>query len=308
MSIRFRILSIFFLIATLPLSAQESRMGSLITPLPPVHISPNLVQPTFQNFNLRVPEIKFKSINLLNVDSLNYSPVDLTIHPEVEPTERVYNWHYNIFANDFYKSGIIKAWDGGYFSGASSYTTLPTIGTVGMANVGLTQTFGKWTLSTGLTAQKYNFMRQVENTFGLNGMVTYKMNNNVSFSAFGNYQTNGIFNSMAAMPYVSQSAVGGYMSLLTNNQKWGVDLGAQSYYDPYGHQWVTVPIVQPYYNLNGQKLGVDFGGILKQLFMSLSEKSNGSYYNQNYGPANMHPVALPPSGGGHQPMIYIPRH
>lgn len=278
------LICIISLILSLPLiaTAQETT-GSIINPLPPTIVSPSIHQPDMR-FRLTTPALTMPNMSLLSDSTAHshragnsfYEPI--AVPPVEYPREEAYSWHGNVYSHDFSRSGAIKTWDGGFILGASSYRTMPGLATIGAASIGVTQNLGNWTLSTGISAEKYNFPHSNYNNFGLNASATFHVNSNVSFSAFGNYSTNAIFNSMASMPYISQSVYGGYMTLITNNQKWGVDLGAQRYYDPYSHRWITVPIVQPYYLYHGQKIGLDFGGLIYNLFQSLDSRNNQKYY------------------------------
>ena len=65
---------------------------------------------------------------------------------------------------------------------------------------------------------------------------------------------------------------------ITTDKKWGVDLGGKTEPNPYTGRLETTPIVMPYYNLNGQKLGFDFGGLLKSIIINQRMKKEG------YGP------------------------
>ena len=96
------------------------------------------------------------------------------------------------------------------------------------------------------------------------------------------------------------------MTFKTNNDKWGVDVGAQNVRDFQSGRSATMPIIRPFYNYHGQKLGIDLGGLLYQLFenMSINLNGNGSGYSPSM---NTMPAPVPHTkslgferGGGRQ--------
>ena len=202
-------------------------------------------------------------------------------------------WQLNMFAGDFAREGKIASWYDGFVSGYSGMSTQPMLGSVRWAGAAVTQNFGEhWQASTGITFNKYAVPWNAFNTYSFNGQLMYTLNSNVSVSAFGIYESAPFFShsnsNRASMLY------GGYLTLKTNNDKWGVDMGAQTYRDPATGRSATLPIFRPFYNLNGQKLGFDLGGLLYQIFRNLSINANGSgYVDGNYTPAK-----VPPMGGG----------
>ena len=202
-------------------------------------------------------------------------------------------WQRNMFAGDFSREGIIADWYDGHVSGYSGMSTQPMLGSARWAGAAVTQNFGEhWQASTGITFNKYAVPWNAFNTYSFNGQLMYTLNSNVSVSAFGIYESAPFFShsnsNRASMLY------GGYLTLKTNNDKWGVDMGAQTYRDPATGRSATLPIFRPFYNLNGQKLGFDLGGLLYQIFRNISINANGSgYVDGNYTPAK-----VPPMGGG----------
>lgn len=230
------------------------------------------------------------------VDTLAYRYPDVSVPSHYAVTGRYEDmlWQRNPMAYDFNREGKIASWYDGYVTGMSGKSTAPMLGSVRWAGATATQNFGEhWQVMLGATAQKYNLPALAYNTYSFNGQVMYTLNRNVGVSVFGQYESSPFFshagNVRPSMLY------GGYLTLKTNNDKWGVDMGAQTYRDPVTGRGATVPIFRPFYNLNGQKLGIDLGGLLYQIFESLSVKCNGSGsydYNGTGGvPANMLPVS-----------------
>lgn len=91
---------------------------------------------------------------------------------------------------------------------------------------------------------------------GVEAMYTYQMQDNIAFTAFGTYSVSNSFNA---------SNYGGFFSVDVS-RKFGVDLGAQRYYDPMRGKWDVAPIVAPYYKYKSKvKIGMDFGGIIQDV-------------------------------------------
>ena len=114
---------------------------------------------------------------------------------------------------------------------------------------------------------KYNEPWNAYNTYGGTAEVGYMINDNMSVTAFGNYESAPFWSNARRGGY---GAFGGYMTFKTNNDKWGVDVGAQNVRDFQTGRSATLPIIRPFYNYHGQKLGIDLGGLLYQLFENMS--------------------------------------
>ncbi len=210
-------------------------------------------------------------------DTLYYNNVDFQFNYMSRPQEHLLSWRGNIYSRDFSQSGELAIWDNGSIAGFSSYSTMPIIGSVGSAGFGISHNFSEQlNFSAGISFNKYSLPHNAYNTYSFNGQLTYTLNRNMSLSAFGSYESNNFLNSNPYMRHNSFANYGGYLTANTNNQRWGVDVGAQRYYDPYRRRWMTVPIVRPYYNLNGYKLGFDFGGIINNLLESVGVFLNGN--------------------------------
>lgn len=237
--------------------------------------------PLKPQLELNMPEIR---PIITPSDSLSYNELDLHMNYTVPPKNEPFAWKGNIFSRDFTQSGVLTIWDNGHIAGFSSYKTMPILGSVGSAGFGIDQDFGeRLNFSGGISFNKYNLPHNAYNSFALNGQLTYTLNRNLSLSAFGSYESTNFLNSNPYMPYSTSTNYGGFLTANTNNQRWGVDVGAQRYYDPYRRRWMTMPIVRPYYNLNGYKLGVDVGSILNQLLESVGVFLNGKDDYNGFG-------------------------
>lgn len=211
--------------------------------------------------------------NYNNVNLEQYAPMQ-AMHPHgFTPDDTP---QYN-FTNRGYsstsQSGIIHRWDSGYLEGGNGLMTMPLLGSMRTAEASVTQHFGeRWTLTGGISLQKYAVPHGAYNTFAANALATYTLTRNVSFSAFTAYQSGAFFSNYPSAATVN---FGGYATLLTNNQRWGVDLGAQGYKQLGYGPTAVVPIVRPFYMLGGQKLGIDFGPMIYNAIHSASHRVNG---------------------------------
>ena len=196
--------------------------------------------------------------------------------------------HYELNRKfDFQKyapKDYLLRWDGGRLTGFNSIDMLPGIGGVATAGVAGVHHFSdELTLMGGATLQKTGILY---NTASVNAVLSYQMTDYVSLNAFGAYQSPS-FMSMYHLP--QQYVFGGFVSLHTENKKWGVDLGEKTERNPYTGRLEATPIVMPYYNLQGQKLGIDFGGLLKSIII------NNRMRKEGYGPMGpFGPMGPPP--------------
>lgn len=152
---------------------------------------------------------------------------------------------------DKYRShDYMLRWDGGRMTGYNDVELLPGIGPLARAGVTSVHRFDdRWTLTGGAMLQKTSVYY---NTALVSGMLTYQLSDQASLNAFGVYQTPS-FLSKYHVP--GQYQFGGFLTLQTANKKWGIDLGERTEPNPFTGRLDTTPIVMPYYNLQGQKLG-----------------------------------------------------
>lgn len=245
-------------------------------------------------------------IYLTNYDTLLYKDINISLKKDFTSTREPFTWQGNIFSKDFRKIGELAIWDNGYISGFSSSTTLPLLGSAGTAGFGFSHDFNnKLNFSGSISFNKYSIPRNVYNSYAFSGELSYKISHNISISAFGYYESTGLYNNTPRMLRNSLTNIGGYVTTMTNNQKWGIDTGVQRYYSPMQGRWVTVPIFKPYYNLNGQKLGIDFGGLIQQIFHTLSVGADKTWdirydNNSSFSGSKNH--------SSNKPNILIPRN
>ena len=153
----------------------------------------------------------------------------------------------------------------------------------------LTQEWDRWTLKANMDLSKtMTDGIGVQNGIGGDVQLEYRLGRNASVTAISGINYYGW---MSPSPNTMTAYYGGYMTLNTNNGKWAVDVGMRQVYNSTTGRWDTVPIVMPYYNLGGAKLGFDFGGLLYGAFNKAKEARYSEPEYMNYrGPAI---IALP---------------
>ena len=82
----------------------------------------------------------------------------------------------------------------------------------------------------------------------------------VAFNVFGSYDIGNSYG-------MSTNSYGATMSL-DMSERFGVEVGAQRYYDAMRGGWQTAPVVIPYYRFEKFKLGLDVGGIIYEILRS----------------------------------------
>lgn len=165
----------------------------------------------------------------------------------------------------------LTAWkNGGVVGYHGSYADLLSFRNVAGATA--IQQWGNMTVTGGLNMSKgIGNGIGIVNGIGGNMTASYRLSDNVILNAFGGMNYNGF---MGPAPNMTSYYYGGYVTLLTNNGKWGMDMGVRRIYNSFTGRWETVPMAMPYYNLNGAKLGIDVGGILYSIFSGMAESKN----------------------------------
>ena len=138
---------------------------------------------------------------------------------------------------EYSTSGIIKSYPSGYFYGIGRQENFIGLGTMNYA---------KWSVP-----------RRESQLLGLSGLLTYPVNEKIRLNTFASYSF------ILSSPF-SSSNYGGFVSydIIPN---WGMDFGVRSHTDFPLHKTKTLPIVAPYFQYKGNKLGIDIGGGLFNL-------------------------------------------
>lgn len=237
-----------------------------------------LVTPSFDQ-----PQTKQNTPALLfvNPGNLNYPAFrNFYTKPSIDDISQRFTFDTNRFS-DQNSTGIITQFDNNFIVGSGEFSNLPLIGAIRTANIFYMHTSGKWTVSAGISAAKYNLVPGVYNNFGFSGALNYAVNEKLSFSVFGSYYTDNSFHSAAALPYLANSRYGASMSMALN-ERLGLTLGAQRYYDTFSGRWITSPIIAPSFRIGKTAVEIDLGGLLR---LGLDHYYNGNDQSQDKRPA-----------------------
>ena len=169
----------------------------------------------------------------------------------------------------------LMQWSGGLLTGSNSSYSSPMMDGRAASVTGV-QHWGDFSITgtANLTKDHMSGMG-IQNGAGVGLQLDYQLNRNLSITGFAGYQQLGF---LSSSPNSHSLYFGGFLTAMTNNGRWGVDVGMRRYYDSATGQWTNVPIVMPYYNLNGAKLGIDFGGLLLQSIQGLDKALNPGHY------------------------------
>lgn len=209
---------------------------------------------------------------------------DIELNPAYDaPQPQMGNLRYALYP----RGSQLPQWATGYLYGYNGTYGSQLSGYVNYAGVGVSQQLGEYFIfNGGASLAKYGVYY---NTVSFNGSLTWQPNRYFSTTVFGNY-TRGF---LAPMPMGYSVNWGGYLTLQTDTDvPFGIDAGAQDYYDPFsGH--TVVPIVKPFVKLGGAKLGIDFGPVIKD---ALIRANGGGGSNGGFNPIPKPQKAIPAVG------------
>ena len=173
-----------------------------------------------------------------------------------------------LFLGDYSTSGILFAHRNGALVGAGSQTSIPGIGRSNDASLMYIHSLGsQWSFSVGVDANKMHMNHFTGQAFGASGTLSYQATDRLTFNVFGGYNS-------GYMPGRQSYRYGGTVAW-DMTERFGMEMGVQRYYNPLRGGWETVPIATPYYKFNnGAKMGFDVGGLLYQIFHSVSFKNS----------------------------------
>ena len=219
--------------------------------------------------------------DLLQTDSLQlqydstlwkrrFQPLTTTHHPGYKldtPTSLYDNRRGSWEVNTIQGGKLFTPWRGAAIIVSGGADSMPGLLDRESGALTLYQGVGRWSFSASALADKYRLvgMGFLETRYGVGGTVNYWLSNAISLHAFGYYYPNSSLITPAVNPYLGTTNYGGYADIQLH-KNFGVDAGVRRYLNPMTGQWVTDPIVYPYVKFNnGQKLGFDFGRMLKGL-------------------------------------------
>ena len=173
-----------------------------------------------------------------------------------------------LFLGDYSTSGILFAHRNGALVGAGGQTSIPGIGRSNDASLMYIHSLGsQWSFSVRLDANKMHMNHFTGQAFGASGTLSYQATDRLVFNVFGGYNSGYV-------PGRQSYRYGGTVAW-DITERFGMEMGVQRYYNPLRGGWETVPIATPYYKFNnGAKMGFDVGGLLYQIFHSVSFKNS----------------------------------
>lgn len=173
-----------------------------------------------------------------------------------------------MFKGDYSTSGVLGSAGGGYFVGTGSQTSVPGIGRFNAAALGWQKQLNdRLQLQVMADAVKMNTAHFTGQSFGLSGQMYWQAQDRLYFRTFGGVG----FGDFSGRPtYGFGGTVGFDMT-----DRFGIELGAQSYYNSLTGRWEVLPVVAPYYKFNKFKLQMDFGPILFEIIRGAIEKHRG---------------------------------
>lgn len=170
-----------------------------------------------------------------------------------------------MFKGDYSTSGVLGSAGGGYFVGAGSQTSVPGIGRFNAAALGWQKQLNeRLQLQVMADAVKMNTARFTGQSFGLSGQMVWQAQERLYFRTFGGVG----FGDFRGRP---SYGFGGTMGF-DFTDRFGMELGAQSYYNSLTGRWEVLPVVAPYYKFDKFKLQLDFGPILFEIIRGVIEK------------------------------------
>ena len=173
---------------------------------------------------------------------------------------------------DYSVSGIMASLgDDRYLFGAGQQVSTPGIGRFNAAALGYGQQLldERLKLQLAIEALKINTVHFTNQAFGASGMLLYQASDRLHFRTFAGVN----FGNFGTPPaYI----LGGSMGMGFTD-RFGIEIGAQSFYNPATGRWDTRPIVMPYYNFDHFKLQIDIGGLLYEILRNVLHKDRGRF-------------------------------
>lgn len=227
--------------------------------------------------------------SILNVNPYNellpfYSTSTLFLSSKLKmPSwQNIYYDVENPYTNVVGKSNVMQQWENGFIFGENTNVRLWGLFDNQTVKIGLIHRWENLLLETKISVNKFLMQDRIISQYGISGILTYGINENLSITAFGQYINNPFYYSMAAYPYISTSYYGAFVTF--HSEKVDLGLGVKRTFDPFARQWVTDPIVMPGFKVGKTKIKIDFGPAIKKTFYNLK-------HNKGY---NMQPVNLGP--------------
>ena len=257
-------------------------------------IMPNIVAPSLSNYSPPEPLQIFDRHSMLP-DSLKSAP-ELSIAPQVYPSENEFDFRANPFSRDWSAGGeIVRLAPNLSVVGSGSRTSYPGLGNIATGSIGFqANATDRLTIGLGANAVKYHMGRSAWNDYGFYLQGSYQITDRLSIDAFGQYYFDKRYHSVAGMGLMQSAVYGGSMNYRFSDT-FSLALGAQRYYDAYTRTWKTVPIVAPTFRLFGAPVSVDVGGLLYNIVEAIIDNARSYNYCVPSGAS----APVPVSPGGH---------
>ena len=178
---------------------------------------------------------------------------------------------------DYSIIGTLAPLGDGYLFGAGQQTSVPGIGRFNAAALGyMVQVDDRLRLQFAIDALKANTAYFTSQAFGASGMLLYQAQDRLYFRAFagsnfGNFQVPPAF------------VLGGTVGFAFTD-RFGMEVGAEGFYNPATRRWEASPIVMPYYKFDHFKMQVDVGGILYWVLRNVLDKDSGRRFSPTIRP------------------------
>lgn len=204
--------------------------------------------------------------NALSTGLTPMKATDIAIDPILEPTPLAAP---KIDINPWPRGSRLPHWATGFMYGNQNQSASLLYGYTAHAGIGVHQRVGRyWSFDGGASVSKYSVFY---NSATLHGSATWQPNRYFSTTVFGSYTTGFL----TQAPILPSFQWGGYITLQTDTDlPFGIDAGAQDYYDPMNGHYVA-PIIRPFVKVGDAKMGIDFGPLIQNAI----NKANG--HNDN---------------------------
>lgn len=174
-----------------------------------------------------------------------------------------------LFRGDYRTDGVLAPMSGGYWVAAGSQESVPGLGRFNAATLGWQKQLNdRLHLALMADALKANTLRFTGQSFGLSGQLLYQATDRVYFRTFGAVGTYDNFGSRPA--YRFGGTVGWDIT-----ERFGVEAGAQTYFNSLTGRWEVLPVLAPYYKFDRFKLQFDVGPLLHEILRGIIQKHRG---------------------------------
>ncbi len=174
-------------------------------------------------------------------------------------------------------------WHGCTLVATGSTNLYPGLMKVDSGSLVATRQAGRFTISLGASATKYGYFRGVHTQYGVSGSLSYLIFPRLSFTVFGNYyfgrppvMDGGLPLPPSMAEVYKASTFGGYFDYEIND-RFGVQVGAQSVRRIGTNSYRTEPIVTPYVKVGNVGIGLPVGQIIYGIIQSEIDRKHAQY-------------------------------